>query len=246
MTYYIGPEVNHTPAFSKKTLFVEGFQNTEAIESVARENKTPHISLSCDHEDDAARSWNNQLTELLDKGFMVTLNYPAALHNQLMFSLSKGVLQSRNFVPLPCVLLYNMSILNPNLTVKIDDGSGEGTWTMHYHELMDSNRFTAVQDIQKEPIRTSYAYIEKPPLPDLKVFTEILTPKAPKEEDKLPDLGFELGLAPDEKSALKDDPEETKTVINVKTPDDAAAVYADGATKDPLSAEASKKPIKKK
>jgi hypothetical protein len=58
----------------------------------------------------------------------------------------------------------------------------------------------------------------------------------------------ELGLDANPTTALKPDPDAVSSTVAdmVKTPADAAAAYADGATADPLSAEASKKPKGKK
>ena len=57
----------------------------------------------------------------------------------------------------------------------------------------------------------------------------------------------ELGLDVVPTTALKPDPDAVTDVAAViKTPKDAAEAYADGATADPLSAEASKKPKSKK
>ena len=254
MTFYIGPEVNQTPAFSKRTLFVEDFQDTKIIESTAREYKTPHISLAANETFSLEYDWDAQLTALLDRGFMVTLEYPVELHSRLILNLSRGVLQSRNFVPLPCVLISKMSTLNPNLTLKIDDMSGDGVWAMHYHQVMDSNRFTAASEFQMVevdacagPAHILPLKIPKLPgggLPELKL--PEVTP-APVAETSVKN-DSQLGLDPDATSKLKPEPEEEvkKETPVVNTPADAADLYAGDVKSDPLAAEASKKPVKKK
>ena len=67
--FFIGPEVEHTPAYSKKTLFVVDFQDTLEIEKYAREYKTPHIFLGANHSFDASAlsneqslAWKNQVS----------------------------------------------------------------------------------------------------------------------------------------------------------------------------------------
>lgn len=244
MTFYIGPEVNHTPAYSKKTLFVEEYQQTKFIEETARQHKASHISLGASNSFDIHNDWNSQITALLDKGFAVTLQYPVELHYRVFMELSQSVLQSKSFIPLPIVRIVGMSEVNPNLTLKIDDQSGEGTWALHFHQLMDSNRFTPANEIQMleiEPtsgeIPKSVFHVQIPPSPKPSPVVKVKETAALNPQD--------IGLAPEEKSALKPEVEEEQKPV-IRTIDDAAAAYAEGATKDPLSAEASKKPNKKK
>lgn len=279
MTFYIGPEVNHTSAFSKKTLFVEEFEEAESIVSTAREYKATHISLAANNTFSLEYDWNTLLTELLDLGFVVTLPYPVELHNSLILDLSRGVLQSRNFVPLPSVYIMDMSTINPNLTLKIDDMSKEGTWTLHFHQLMDSNRFSPQTETQMYEIPATPVSGRRIAVPD--THPKIATPVRPggnKIEDVAtsPNVsGFsvpeimgktaeevkslnkqDIGLDPDAPSQLK--PEESFAEVNrptvnleamkkaLESPEGAAEAYAEGSKSDPLSPEASKKPVKKK
>jgi len=246
MTFYVGPEVNQTPAFSKRTLFVEDFQNTKTIESTAREYKTPHISLAAKNSFSLEYNWDEQLTALLDRGFMVTLEYPVELHSRLMFNLSRGVLQSRNFVPLPRVHVDGMSTTNPNLTLKIDDGSGDGVWAMHFHQVMDSNRYTAASEFQMEPVpAVGEATVVAPPV----VAPAPVAPKKVEEPVKVEtDVKNDasIGLDATSPSQLKPETTEDTATTEVKTPAEAAEVYVGDVKEDPLSAEASKKTTKKK
>src|ERR1035437_4873094 len=153
VTMFVGGEVEKTPAFGKKTLFVVGFQDTATIENHAKEHKTPHIFLGANHSFDAkydtahfAKTWDQQITYLLDKGYWVTLDYPAHQHETVLKMLNPGIWQSRIFVPLLSVRIPHVETSSPNLTVKIDDvdfkATNPGVWCMHFHEVTDSNRFT--------------------------------------------------------------------------------------------------------
>jgi hypothetical protein len=270
MTFYIGPEINHTAAFSKKTLFVEGWQAyPQMIIATAKEFKATHISLATNDTFSLEYDWNTLLTELLDLGFMVTLPYPVELHNRLLLDLSRGVLQSRNFVPLPTVHIMDMSKANPNLTLKIDDMSREGTWSLHFHHLMDSNRFSPANEVQLMEV-PPYGGPPEPKVhripdattkPTTSVVTGFSVPeligKTPEEVAELK-AQQDLGLDPDSKSQLKPESfaEIDRPGINLDGikeymeknlgPENAAEAYADGATSDPLSAKESKKPVKKK
>ena len=171
--FFVGPEVEQTPAFSKKTLFVVGLQDTALVERLAREHKTPHIFLSANRSFDSvemtdsgvykvgdtlASDWEKQINHLLDKGFMVSLDYPAHKHAMVLKILNAGIWQSRNFVPVLSVAIPHVSTSSPNLTVKIDDinfkATNPGVWCMHHHEVTDSNRFTDWQEYGNDLVLT--------------------------------------------------------------------------------------------
>ena len=253
--FYVGPEAAHTPAFSKKTLFVVGFRETATIERLAKENKTPHISLGADRSFDAtydtehfSQSWNEQVTYLLDKGFWVTLEYPAEQHEKLLRILTPGVWQCRLFVPLLRVSIPVIETSSPNLTVKVDDTSAlnPGVWCLHYHEITDSNRFTAWGEFESADVQ-SVAQVRTASI--IENLEGLVEPKATVSitvTETLNDANLGLDIVPT--TALKDDPDAAidNIIEDVKTPEDAAEAYADGAKVDPLSKEESKKPKSKK
>jgi hypothetical protein len=251
MTFFIGPEVHHTPAYSKRTLFVEEFQDTKLIESTAREYKTPHISLGTNNTFSLEHDWNDQLTKLLDRGFMVTLEYPAELHSRLMLDLSPGVLQSRNFVPLVQVNVAGLSTTNTNLTVKFDDNSNVGVWTLHFHQIMDSNRFTATSEFIMEEVAPAASPAQalpvRVPVPQVSE-KPVVIPGSNRTFDVEAKIknDAEIGLDPTAPSSLKPEVTEQVTTPVVVNATAAADLYADGAKVDPLSAENSKKPAKSK
>jgi len=159
-SFFIGPEVEHTPANSKRTLFVVGQQPVGEIERLARHNRTPHIFMGANHSFDAGDGtdgyWDHAITALLDKGFWVTLDYPAHTHSTVLKMLNPGIWQSRIFVPLLRVPVPHIETSNPNLTLKIDDidfaATNPGVWCFAYHELTDSNRFTDWRDYADDSI----------------------------------------------------------------------------------------------
>lgn len=167
-SFFIGPEVEHTPAYSKKTLFVAGIhpaEDADTVERLARQYKTPHIFLGANHSFDAThyteyfgKTWEDLVTRLLDRGFWVTLDYPAHQHETVLKMFSPGIWQSRQFVPLLSVRIPKVQTSSPNLTVKIDDvdfkATNPGVWCMHFHEVTDSNRFTDWQDYGTDVVLT--------------------------------------------------------------------------------------------
>lgn len=263
VAFFVGPEVEQTPAFSKRTLFVVGKQDVKEIEKQARENKTPHIFMGANHSFsvdplDESLYWDKTITALLDKGFWVTLDYQAHEHKNVLMMLNPGIWQSRLFVPLLGVRIPNIETSSPNLTVKIDDvdfnATNRGVWCLHFHEVTDSNRFTGWQEYESDQVVDSV--VQSRTVSMMHSFETVVEPKTNTLADTLADVAApseplndaDLGLDVKPASALKEDPDAMPDAVAnmVKTPADAAAAYADGATSDPLSAEPSKKPKGKK
>lgn len=287
VAFFIGPEVEHTPAYSKKTLFVVGKQDVATIERIAREYKTPHIFMGANHSfdvdpTDGTLYWDNTITALLDRGFWVTLDYPAHQHDKVQLILNKGIWQSRQFVPLLSVRISNIQTSSPNLTIKLDDvdfkASNAGVWCWNHQAITDANRFTDWQDYE-----TDYVLTESQVTPtinpgptgwagplEVKVEPQVKT-EAPKKFEMQDTMSAfagslatlraavtegptdakndgSLGLDPAPTTALKPETEVEATVKALDIIDAAAAAdaYAEGAKEDPLSKEASKKPVKAK
>ena len=260
VVFFVGPEVEHTPAFSKKTLFVVGFQNTATIEKHAKEHKTPHIFLGANHSFDAqhntahfAKTWNDQITYLLDKGYWVTLDYPAHQHQVVLAMLNPGIWQSRIFVPLLSVRIPHVETSSPNLTVKIDDvdfkSTNPGVWCMHFREVTDSNRFTDWVEygtdfvIEQEVVASTV--VEAPARKVTYIDVGDMSPADAKkmlDETRERMNNTEVGLDPDAVSKLKPDEVVSPVVEAITNPVSAAEAYAEGTTADPLSNKASKKP----
>ncbi len=274
--FYVGPEVEKTPAFAKKTLFVVDLQDTTTVDRYARENKVQHISLGAHNSFDAShyttyfgKTWEDQITYLLDKGYWVTLNYPAHQHKTVLSMLNNGIWQSRLFVPVLSVNVPRLENSSPNLSIKMDDISGNnspGVWTMHFTEVTDSNRFTdwneyefapvmdaggKFMDVFETEVEPKETTVTKTVMDDGRSVFHIDVPDD-KVESVLAHVknimnAPELGLDTTPTTSLRPETEEvTAPVVENVTPTEAAAAYAEGSKVDPLSAEASKKPKAKK
>ena len=266
--YFIGPEIEQTPAFNKKTLFVVGLQDTAQVEKLAKEHSVKHIFLTANRSFDSvdlvngtymvgdtlASDWEKQIQYLLDMGYMVSIDYPAHKHVMVLNILNKGIWQSRNFVPILSVAVPHVNTSNPNLTIKIDDinfgATNPGVWCLNHHEVTDSNRFTSWNEygddvvLQHDLVESRVAKE-----PTRKIFQIDVGDNTPDAAEKIINTiqenmnSAELGLDPGTVSKLKPASEEEKKIINTITnPKNAAEAYAEGATKDPLS---NKAPAKK-
>lgn len=249
---FIGPEVEHTPAFSKRTLFVVGKQKLDQIERMAKEYKTPHIFMGANHSFNSASEdpyWDTVITQLLDKGYWVTLDYQAHEHETVLKMLNPGVWQCRLFVPLLGVRIPKVQTSSVNLTVKIDDidfaATNPGVWCLHHHEITDSNRFTDWQEYSTDEVLEPLAgpaeiLPVKTQVPNVEVSTDIGDPELNLEKTKeVIETSVEIteikndptvGLDTESISMLKPDDMEditpTTPKVDVET---AAAAYAEGA-----------------
>ena len=144
VVFFVGPEVEHSPAFSKRTLFVVGTPSLEEILKQAKDNRVTHVFMGANHSFSADQTnttpyWDNTITALLDCSFWVTLDYQAHEHKLVLQMLNAGIWQSRLFVPLLSVRIPKIETSSPNLTVKIDDvdfnTTNRGVWCFHFHEM---------------------------------------------------------------------------------------------------------------
>jgi hypothetical protein len=253
VSYFIGPEVEKTPAADKRTLFVVGKQDVDQIERMAREYKTPHIFLGANqsfgYENPGDNTyWNKTITALLDKGFWVTLDYKSHLHEVVLEMLSPGIWQSRLFVPLLSVRIPHVQTSSPNLTIKIDDidfnATNEGVWCLNHHEVTDSNRFTPWQDYSSDEVVAPLAgpahilplKIPTPVQMVHKAAPEVITANIERMPESVVKNETELGLDVEGTSKLKADPDAVEAVKALDVIDAAAAAdaYAEGAKEDPL------------
>jgi hypothetical protein len=238
--FFIGPEVEHTPAYSKKTLFVVGKQDLSKITDIAREHKATHIFMGANHSfefdpTDDFQYWDSTIKALLERGFWVTLDYPAHQHEALLRILNQSIWQSRMFVPLLSVRIPKLQTSNNNLTIKFDDtdfkATNPGVWCLHYNQVTDSNRFTdwleygtdvVINDAPKAQMQDT-----------MSAFMGSLTAKAQEverrplsKEDTVDVKNDEtLGLDPEAKSKLKGEPEQILEKLDISALD-AAEAYA--------------------
>ena len=245
--FFIGPEVEYTPAHAKRTLFVVGKQPAEDILAQARENRVTHIFMGANHsfdafESDEANYWDKTITSLLDRGFWVTLDYQAHHHQRVLMMLNAGIWQSRLFVPLLGVRIPRVQTSNSNLTIKIDDidfaDTNDGVWCLHHSEATDSNRFTSWAEYSSDEVIGDKVEqsVVKPVRQEKVVVTESLntntTELDPPSEEPVVLNDNSAGLDTNEK------PAPVVEEIPVVSTEEAAAAYADA---EPVKAKKGKK-----
>lgn len=155
--FFVGTEVEHTPAFGKGTLFVVGLQSVTDIEwnleeiNLKRRDPIRHIYFGANQSfpnptvDDSAQwtQWEQMILAFLDRGLWCTLDLDvSAVEGLLEGSLTEQAL----FIPMISVKLPYIKQLGYNATIKLDDkdfkATNPGVWCHSVHDLMNRDNFT--------------------------------------------------------------------------------------------------------
>ena len=148
VTYFTGVEVEKTPAYGMKTLFVVGLQDPEDVLYYAAEENCKHIFFGANHSYDPADgneyiAWDNMIQFLLKEGYMCSLDIPISVAEEF---LEGGLVEKDNFIPQIRVPVPYAKLWNYNTMLKIDDkdfkASNPGVWCHSLHDLMDREKFT--------------------------------------------------------------------------------------------------------
>ena len=149
--FFVGTEIEQTPAYGMRTLFVVGIQKVEEILLYARENDCKHIYFGANQsfpalatdDADAWRPWERMIDQCLDADLWCTLDFDV--------SVVQGVLECtfighRRFIPQISVKIPYLTQLGYNATIKIDDidfeHSNPGVWCHRLRDLTTTATFT--------------------------------------------------------------------------------------------------------
>jgi hypothetical protein len=147
--FFVGTEVEHSPAHGQRTLFVVGLQPKEEILTRALNNKCPHIYLGANQSfnptNDDWDAWNELIISLLNDDIWVTLDFDSAYAQHPWFH-DNGWCEFDNFIPMISVKVPYIRLFNYNATIKIDDidfkQSNPGVWCHSLHSLQNRENFT--------------------------------------------------------------------------------------------------------
>jgi hypothetical protein len=154
--FFNGVEVERTPAFGKKTLFVVGVQPVANIE--AKLIGAEHIFFGANHSfnprhDDYLewQRWESMIQHFLDKGYLCSLDIPISLAEEF---LENGLNESNNFIPQIRISLPYIRLWNYNTMIKLDDkdfdATNPGVWCHKLHSLMSRETFTDWQEYRND------------------------------------------------------------------------------------------------
>lgn len=144
--FFTGIEIEHTPAFGKKTLFVTGIQSVESIASNLQ--GCEHIFFGANHSYNPIthqdwRDWEEMIEFFLQKDYMCSLDIPVSAVEDF----NDGCLNEyNNFIPQIRVSIPHIKLWNYNTMLKIDDkgfnATNPGVWSHSLHTLKDRSKFT--------------------------------------------------------------------------------------------------------
>lgn len=154
--FFIGTEVEHTPAFGMKTLFVVGIQDPAEIHANALAHKCDHIYFGAnqsfpqlDTDSKLWKPWEDMVGLMLRSGhggdhyYMCTLDIDVSCAEGL---LEGPLVEYNNFIPMISVKLPYIKQLGYNATLKLDDkdfrATNPGVWCHNIHDLQNRSVFT--------------------------------------------------------------------------------------------------------
>ena len=156
---FVGTEVEHTPAYGLKTLFVVGVQPVELIEAAYIAHKCQHIyfganqSFSPDGTDQYDQPWDQMISYFLKKHRRCTLDFDVS---DTEYVLEFGYTEYNNFVPMISVKLPYIQQLGYNATIKLDDkdfnATNPGVWCHSLHRLQNREGFTDWSKYTKDEV----------------------------------------------------------------------------------------------
>ena len=152
VVFFVGTEVEKTPAYGMKTLFVTSVQPVEEIEKHLYEG-IKHIFFGANHsfnpgvdfpkDADAWEAWEDMIMPFLEKDILCSLDLPLSHAEALLES---QMIENDFFIPQIRIPLPYIKQYNYNTMLKIDDkdfkATNPGVWCHSLHDLMDRDKFT--------------------------------------------------------------------------------------------------------
>jgi hypothetical protein len=137
ITFFTGVEVEKTPAFGMKTLFVTGIQDYNEIMMHYTYQQCEHIFFGANHSykpvtSDEFEDWDLMIRAFIDQDILCSLDIPSNIN--LEWFLDGGMIEYDNFIP-------QIRVVVPYVD-KDFKASNPGVWCHSLHDLMDRNKFT--------------------------------------------------------------------------------------------------------
>jgi hypothetical protein len=161
VTFFVGTEIERTPAYGMKTLFVVGVHDDQYIIKLACDNECTHIYFGANqsfktkgvNDISSWRPWENMIHACLTANFWCTLDFDVCEHEGLLES---GLTENRRFIPQISVKLPYLSQLGYNATIKIDDkdfdATNPGVWCVPIGAITQRKYFTNWDEYSKDEI----------------------------------------------------------------------------------------------
>ena len=161
VSFFTGVEIEHTPAYGMRTLFVTGVQSSKEILTLASNHGCDHIYFGANQSfpnievNDARiwKQWEHMIRECLENDYWCTLDLDVA---QVEGLLEGPLVEYRRFIPQISVKIPYLTQLGYNATLKIDDkdfaATNPGVWCHRLNTLLDERKFTNWDQYGKDEI----------------------------------------------------------------------------------------------
>jgi hypothetical protein len=165
--FFVGTEVEHSPVYGHRTLFVIGLQKIEdilwqigSVDTKSKQSIT-HVYFGANqsfpnpavNDAETWNAWELMIQALLDRGYWCTLDIDVSAVPGLT---EGGLTENAQFIPMISVKMPYVKLLGYNATVKIDDqdfqATNPGVWCHSLHDLMQRQKFTSWNQYTKDEI----------------------------------------------------------------------------------------------
>ena len=149
---FVGTEVEHSPAFGHKTLFVVGIQDPVMLLELVKYNRCTHVYFGANQSfpnlatDNAKewKAWTKMISDVLAEGIWATLDLDISCVEGLA---DTGLCEHFNFIPMISAKLPYINQLGYNAVLKLDDrdfqATNPGVWCWNIHDLKQRDYFTS-------------------------------------------------------------------------------------------------------
>ena len=161
ITLFTGVEIERTPAYGMKTLFVVGVMSSDTIIELAETSECTHIYFGANQSfpkikvDEARiwKQWEHMIMQCLEAGYWCTLDLDVSCAEGL---LEGPLVEQRRLIPQLSVKIPYLTQLGYNATIKLDDTdfdhSNPGVWCHTLHSLTTRDSFTGWDEYSKDEI----------------------------------------------------------------------------------------------
>jgi len=155
--YFTGVEIEHTPAYDLKTLFVVGVKAPEEITAIATQHECDHVYFGANQSFDGNNigEWVRQIEHVLRLGYKVTLDLDIT-YIQKPCKWLKQLNEFDGFITQISVKIPNIEQYNDKTTIKIDDvdfnATNDGVWCHSLDKLKDNAVMTEWSEYANDKI----------------------------------------------------------------------------------------------
>lgn len=170
VTFFVGDEIEKTPAFGMRTLFVVGVHEPEVIINLIGKDHSgfldtsknvKHIYFGANQSFNPAgtndaetwKAWEDMIFVCLENDYWCTLDLDVKHVEGLLES---GLTEKRRFIPQISVKIPGLQMLGYNATIKLDDvdfnATNPGVWCHTLNSLITRETFTSWDQYGKDTI----------------------------------------------------------------------------------------------